>query len=166
MARASDVPAPHMDAGGTLLRQTLRRRVRTATGGRCRTLYCMDGLQLVRAGSAHERSIRTISTDAVAKLGRASETAGLSVTEPAAQALFEDVVAIDELQRASDAPLRSPSLHAGRPRRRARFALAATAAAVVAVAAGSLSPRPCTMRHQRLPRSPSGTRAAISWPQS
>jgi hypothetical protein len=75
--------------------------------------------------------------DAVAKLGRASDDQLVSLSRsPAAQALFEDVVAIDELQRASDAPLRSPSLHAGRPRRRARFALAATAAAVVAVAAG------------------------------
>jgi anti-sigma-K factor RskA len=75
--------------------------------------------------------------DAVAKMGRARDEQLLSLSQsPAAQALFADVVTSDELQRASDAPLRSPSLHAGRPRRRARFALAAAAAAVVAVAVG------------------------------
>jgi hypothetical protein len=75
--------------------------------------------------------------EAVAKLGRTRDEQLISLSQsPAAQALFADVVAIDEVQRATDAPRRSPSLRAGRPRRRARFALAATAAAVVAVAVG------------------------------
>jgi hypothetical protein len=75
--------------------------------------------------------------DAVAKLGRAHDEQLISLSRsPAAQALFAEVVTIDEVQRATDAPRRSPSSLARRPRRRARFALAAAAAAVVAVAAG------------------------------
>jgi len=75
--------------------------------------------------------------DAVAKLGRTRDEQLISLSQsPAAQALLEEVVTIDELQRASDAPGRSRIPHTGRPRRRARFALAAAAAAVVAVAAG------------------------------
>jgi hypothetical protein len=75
--------------------------------------------------------------EAVAKLGRTRDEQLISLSQsPAAQALFADVVAIDEVQRATDRPRRSPSPHAGRPRRRVRFALAATAAAVIAVAVG------------------------------
>jgi hypothetical protein len=73
---------------------------------------------------------------AVAKLGRTSDAQLMSVSQsPAAQALFEDVVAIGELQRASDAPHRSLSPRTRAPRRRARLVLATAAAAVVAVAA-------------------------------
>ena len=75
--------------------------------------------------------------EVVAKLGRARDEQLLSLSQsPAAHALFADVVAIDELQRAGDVTRLSPSPRIGRPRRRARFALAAAAAAVVAVAAG------------------------------
>ena len=91
--------------------------------------------------------------------GRAQRRpAGLLSRSPAAQALFEGVVAIDELsaRQVMRRSVRRVS-DAGRPRRRARFALAATVLAVVAGRPASLSPRPCTMRHQRLPRSPSGT---------
>ncbi len=96
--------------------------------------------------------------EAVAKLGRTRDEQLISLSQsPAAQALFEDVVAIDELRRAGDARRRSPSLRTGRPRRRARFALAATAAAVVAVAVGfafapdvhraPAAPAPVAFRH-------------------
>ncbi len=75
--------------------------------------------------------------DAVAKLGRARDDRLVALSQsPAAQALLEEVVTIDALRRASDAPRLGPSPHARRPRPRARFALAAAAAAVVAVAAG------------------------------